>query len=210
MVGWGAAAAVAGRVVGRAVRASGPVGRMATGLVQADLGVRRRACRPRQIRRRPLRRRPPRPRARSGTVESLEKRQSRVRLPGLGGQGSLHTILAFRLCDERLELGRGEGIDQSGLRDDQQQHLRARQDGQFVSLGRRVSHGYETSGRPGSRTRTTSLFVVRARNQACCWNLTFFMMPAFLLEKVMCRLPLSAMNLISIFLLSLLSSPSSP
>jgi hypothetical protein len=46
----------------------------------------------------------------------------------------LDEVLPFRLCDERLELGCGEGVDKSRLGDDKQEHLSASEDGQFVCL----------------------------------------------------------------------------
>lgn len=51
-----------------------------------------------------------------------------------GGGAYLDQILALSLGDERLKLGRGEGVNQSRLRHDQQQNLGACQDGQFVRL----------------------------------------------------------------------------
>lgn len=49
-------------------------------------------------------------------------------------EACLDQILALSLGDERLKLGRGEGVNQSRLRHDQQQNLGACQDGQFVGL----------------------------------------------------------------------------
>lgn len=46
----------------------------------------------------------------------------------------LDEVLAFGFGDERLEFGCCEGVDESGLGDDQQQDLGAGQDGQFVGL----------------------------------------------------------------------------
>jgi hypothetical protein len=46
----------------------------------------------------------------------------------------LDEVLALWLCDERLQLRRSESVDKTGLGDDEQQHLRACQDGQFVGL----------------------------------------------------------------------------
>ena len=40
----------------------------------------------------------------------------------------LDEILAFGLGNERLKLRRGEGVDEASLGDDQQKHLRARED----------------------------------------------------------------------------------
>ena len=50
----------------------------------------------------------------------------------------LNKVLAFWLGDQRLELRGGEGVDQTGLGDNEQQDLGAGQDGQFVSLRRGV------------------------------------------------------------------------
>lgn len=46
----------------------------------------------------------------------------------------LDEVLALGLGDERLQLGGGEGVDQSGLGDDEQEHLGAGEDGQLVCL----------------------------------------------------------------------------
>lgn len=48
----------------------------------------------------------------------------------------LDEVLALSLGDQGLELGGGEGVDQTGLRDDEQEDLRAGEDRQFVCLGR--------------------------------------------------------------------------
>lgn len=46
----------------------------------------------------------------------------------------LDQVLAFGLCDQRLKLGSGEGVDKTGFGDDQQENLCASKDGQFVCL----------------------------------------------------------------------------
>jgi hypothetical protein len=46
----------------------------------------------------------------------------------------LNEVLALGLGDERLQLGGSEGVDKTGLGDDQQQHLGASEDGQLVGL----------------------------------------------------------------------------
>ena len=46
----------------------------------------------------------------------------------------LDQVLAFRLGDERLKLGRCEGVDQSSLRNNEEQDLGASENRQFVSL----------------------------------------------------------------------------
>lgn len=46
----------------------------------------------------------------------------------------LNEVLALGLGDERLQLGGGEGIDETRLRDNQQEHLGAGENGQLVSL----------------------------------------------------------------------------
>ena len=48
----------------------------------------------------------------------------------------LNKVLAFGLCDEGLQLGRGEGVDQASLGDDEQQNLSAGEDRKLVSLVR--------------------------------------------------------------------------
>lgn len=46
----------------------------------------------------------------------------------------LNQVLALSLSDERLKLGCREGVDEASLGDDQEQDLRAGQNGQFVCL----------------------------------------------------------------------------
>jgi len=46
----------------------------------------------------------------------------------------LDEILSFWLRDERLELGCGEGVDETSLGDDKEEHLSASKDGQFICL----------------------------------------------------------------------------
>jgi hypothetical protein len=46
----------------------------------------------------------------------------------------LNQILALGLGNERLELRRGEGIHEAGLRDDKQEDLGAGEYGQLVGL----------------------------------------------------------------------------
>jgi hypothetical protein len=48
----------------------------------------------------------------------------------------LDEILALGLGDQRLQLRCGEGVDEARLGDDEQQHLRAGQDGELVGLAR--------------------------------------------------------------------------
>ncbi len=74
----------------------------------------------------------------------------------------LNEILAFCFGDQGLKLRCGECVDEAGLRNNKQEDLRAREDGELVCL--RVLD-YENCG-------------IRGR-------LTFFMIPAFRLEKVM-------------------------
>jgi hypothetical protein len=50
------------------------------------------------------------------------------------GKAYLDQVLAFGLGDERLQLGGGEGIDQSGLGDDKEEHLGSGEDRQLVGL----------------------------------------------------------------------------
>jgi hypothetical protein len=57
-----------------------------------------------------------------------------------GGPTYLDEILTLGFGDERLQFRGGEGVDKTGLGDDEQQHLGAGEDGQFVGLeGGRVS-----------------------------------------------------------------------
>jgi len=46
----------------------------------------------------------------------------------------LNQVLALGLCDERLKLGRGEGVDQPGFRHDQKQDLGACENRELVGL----------------------------------------------------------------------------
>jgi hypothetical protein len=55
------------------------------------------------------------------------------------GAAYLDEVLALGLSDEGLQLRCREGVDQTGLRDDEQQHLGASEDRQFVGLGQTVS-----------------------------------------------------------------------
>jgi len=48
----------------------------------------------------------------------------------------LDEVFAFGLGDERLQLGRCEGVDETGFRDDEQENLRACEDGKLVRLAR--------------------------------------------------------------------------
>lgn len=52
----------------------------------------------------------------------------------LGVTTYLNQILALGLGNERLELRRGEGIHEAGLRDDKQEDLGAGEYGQLVGL----------------------------------------------------------------------------
>jgi hypothetical protein len=49
-------------------------------------------------------------------------------------EACLDKILALRLCDERLQFGGGESIDQTSFRDDEKEDLCAGQGGKFVGL----------------------------------------------------------------------------
>lgn len=116
----------------------------------------------------------------------------------------LDEVLALSLRHQRLELGSGEGVDEAGLRHDQQQHLGSGEDGQLVCLlaretrpvsirsPRRTDDGDMRWGEKGGGGRGRGEGTRR----------TFFMIPALRLEKVMWRRDLSWMNLISIFLRS--------
>lgn len=53
-----------------------------------------------------------------------------------GGVSYLNEILAFRLSDERLELRCGEGVDETSFRNDEEKHLGASEDRQFICLRR--------------------------------------------------------------------------
>ena len=51
-------------------------------------------------------------------------------------EACLNEVLAFGLGHERLELGSGEGIDETGLRDDEEKDLSTRERGKLVGLKR--------------------------------------------------------------------------
>ena len=94
----------------------------------------------------------------------------------MGGiETSLNEILSLRLCDERLELGGGESVNQSGFGDYEQKHLSSSQRRKFISLSRKKKS-----------ERFGSLPVC-----VCVCGHTFFIIPALRLEKVMCLLDLS-------------------
>jgi hypothetical protein len=52
------------------------------------------------------------------------------------GRAYLDQVLALGLGDQRLELGSGEGVDETSLGDDEQKDLGASEDRQFVGLAR--------------------------------------------------------------------------
>ena len=83
----------------------------------------------------------------------------------------LNEVLAFGLRDQRLQLRRGERVDETGLGDDQEEDLGAGQDGEFVGLDTcQCVFG-----------RGMDAFSCRRRGR----RLAFFMIPALRLEKVM-------------------------
>lgn len=51
-------------------------------------------------------------------------------------EACLDEILAFRLRDERLQFGSGEGVDQASFRDDEKEDLCPCEGGKFVRLER--------------------------------------------------------------------------
>lgn len=50
----------------------------------------------------------------------------------------LDQILALGFCHQWLQLGRGERVDKTGFGDDEEKHLGASEDGQFICLDRRI------------------------------------------------------------------------
>ena len=112
-------------------------------------------------------------------------------------EACLDEILAFRLRDERLQFGSGEGVDQASLRDDEKEDLCSGEGGKFVCLKK-------TRGGMSKKKKKKGRVIGRGR-----MGPTFFMMPgesdeeegederrrgdrpAFLFENVMCRLDLS-------------------
>jgi hypothetical protein len=89
----------------------------------------------------------------------------------------LDKVLPLSLGDERLELGCRKCVDQASLGDNEQENLGAGEYREFVCLRRDISKGF-VKQRQG---------LVQRRNVASVKQLilTFFMMPAFLLENVM-------------------------
>ena len=51
-----------------------------------------------------------------------------------GVEACLNEILALRLCDERLQFGSGEGVNQASFRDDEKEDLCSCESGKFVCL----------------------------------------------------------------------------
>ena len=98
----------------------------------------------------------------------------------------LDQVLALGLGDERLELGSSEGVDQSGLGNDEKKHLGAGKDRKLICLKLQVSMRHVLSW-----VWVGCDVVVPTRSRRAVAARTFFMMPAFLLEKVMCRRDLS-------------------
>ena len=49
-------------------------------------------------------------------------------------EASLDQVLALRLRDERLQLGSGEGVDETGLADDEKQNLSSSECREFICL----------------------------------------------------------------------------
>ena len=89
----------------------------------------------------------------------------------------LDQVLALGLGHQRLELGSGEGVDETSLGHDEQKDLGASEDRQFVGLARTVS---VKGAIVAKAERHVASRVVQDEQRH-----TFFMMPAFLLEKVM-------------------------
>ena len=89
----------------------------------------------------------------------------------------LDQVLALGLGHQRLELGGGEGVDETSLGHDEQKDLGASEDRQFVGLARTVS---VKGAIVAKAERHVASRVVQDEQRH-----TFFMMPAFLLEKVM-------------------------
>lgn len=68
----------------------------------------------------------------------------------MDGTTYLDQVLALSLSDERLKLGRGEGVDKTGLGHDEQQNLGSRENRKLVGLG-------------GQRCRVVSQMMVQLR-----------------------------------------------
>ena len=84
----------------------------------------------------------------------------------------LDEVLALGLCDERLELRSSEGVDEPGLRHNEQKDPGAGEGRELVRLGNATQRA-----KTGERIRTRQKGRRTAR--------TFFMIPAFRFEKVM-------------------------
>ena len=69
----------------------------------------------------------------------------------------LNQVLALRLGDQWLELRGGKGIDQAGLGHDQQQHLGACEDGQFVCLGKISINEPDVAKKKWQRTKGNAM-----------------------------------------------------
>jgi len=63
-----------------------------------------------------------------------------------GVETGLDEILTLWLCDEGLELCGGEGVDKTGLGDDEQEDLGAGEGGQLVGLCRRQKNMSNQAG----------------------------------------------------------------
>lgn len=85
----------------------------------------------------------------------------------------LDEVLALGLGNERLELGGGEGVDETGLGHDKEENLGAGEGGELVRLQATAKEANRARGEDGVNSRA----VEEER--------TFFIMPAFRFEKVM-------------------------
>lgn len=80
----------------------------------------------------------------------------------------LDEVLALSLCDKRLKLRGGEGVDKASLGDDQEQNLRSGKDRQFVGLQESMV-SLET--RQNSQINTAIMDSIKARCQNCLRHL---------------------------------------
>ena len=105
----------------------------------------------------------------------------RVRLVQTG----LDERLASLARDHRLQLRRGEGVDVARLRGHQQHHLCPCKGAQFVRLQRERETACKFRNCPLSKkTEEKTLGAEKKQESKKVPRLTFFIIPDFLLEKV--------------------------
>lgn len=71
-----------------------------------------------------------------GTSEGLAHGHRGRKLTMRGVKACLDKVLALWLRNEGLQLGSSEGVDETRLRDDEEEHLSAGEGGELISLKR--------------------------------------------------------------------------